>query len=58
MKKIMIICLLAFVAGCSGVTKESLGIAKKAPNEKVVEQRKPLSLPPEFDLRPVVETQN
>lgn len=58
MKKIVIVCLLAFVAGCSGVTKESLGIANKAPNEKVVEQRKPLSLPPEFDLRPVVEDQN
>ena len=55
MKKIVILCLLAFVAGCSGVTKETLGIASKAPNEKLVETRKPLSLPPEFDLKPVVE---
>ena len=53
MKKIVILCLLAFVAGCSGITKETLGIAKKSPNETVVETRKPLSLPPEFDLRPV-----
>ncbi len=58
MKKIVILCLLAFVAGCSGITKETLGIAKKSPNERVVETRKPLSLPPEFDLRPVVDVES
>ena len=46
------ILVIALLSACSGVTKESLGIAKNSPNEKVVEQRNPLSLPPEFDARP------
>lgn len=53
MRVLMIICLIAGLAACSNVTKEKLGLARKAPNEHLVEQKAPLSLPPEFDLRPV-----
>ena len=35
------------LAACSTATKEKLGLTKKAP----------LSLPPEYDLRPVVDPQ-
>ncbi len=46
------ILMIVLLSACSGVTKEKLGIAKKVPNEKLVEQRVPLSLPPEFDIEP------
>ena len=48
---------LALVVGLSacGATKESLGLNKKAPNEFMVTPNKPLCLPPEYELRPVVE---
>lgn len=43
---------VATLSGC-GMTKEKLGFAKQAPDEFMVMSRAPLSLPPEFDLRPV-----
>ncbi len=46
------------LAACSSATKEKLGIAKKAPDEFMVVPRAPLSLPPEYNLRPVVEPQS
>ena len=52
MRFIFAVLLVAVLSACSGVTKETLGIAKKTPNEKLVEQRAPLSLPPEFNLSP------
>ncbi len=55
MRILMVFCLILSVAACSGMTKEKLGLAKKTPNEKLVEQRAPLSMPPEFHLRPVNE---
>ena len=52
MKKIFVFGVL-FLAACSNVTKEDLGLARKSPNERLVEQRNVLSIPPEFGLRPV-----
>ena len=52
MKFVYVVLLIAVLSACSGVTKETLGIAKKSPNEKLVEQRAPLSLPPEFNESP------
>ncbi len=46
------------VAACGSATKEKLGLSRKAPNEFLVMPRAPLSLPPEYDLRPVVENQS
>lgn len=40
------------LAGCSGGVQESLGLKKKAPDEFAVVRHAPLSLPPNFDLRP------
>ncbi len=54
MRTLLVLCVVFGLAACSNVTKETLGIAKKAPNEKLVEERAPLSLPPEFDKRPTV----
>lgn len=54
MKKLVICLAMAAALGaCSNVTKEKLGLTKKAPNEFMVTTRPPLSLPPEYDLRPV-----
>lgn len=54
MRILLMICVVAGLAACSGLTKEKLGIAKERPNETLVEKRAQLDLPPEFDLRPVV----
>ena len=43
--------LALVLSGCSGV-KESLGLGKNAPDEFAVYSRAPLSLPPDFGLRP------
>lgn len=47
--------MLLVLAGCGNINRETLGMNKKAPNEFMVTTRPPLSLPPEYDLRPVVE---
>ena len=58
MKKLAIGLLTVLsLAACSNVTKEKLGIAQKAPNEFMVAPKAPLSLPPEYDLRPVSDMQ-
>lgn len=43
-------CALA-LAGCGGV-KQQLGLERKSPDEFAVVKRAPLSLPPDFSLRP------
>jgi hypothetical protein len=40
------------LAGCGGDIWQTLGLAKKPPDEFVVVTRAPLSLPPDFTLRP------
>jgi len=40
------------VAGCGGNVKQQLGIAKRAPDEFSVVTRAPLSMPPDYGLRP------
>src|ERR1700749_332981 len=39
------------LAGC-GEVRESLGLGRNAPDEFAVVDRPPLSMPPDFDLRP------
>ncbi len=51
---VVMVALLS-IAACGATTKEKLGLSRKAPNEFLVMPRAPLSLPPEYDLRPVVE---
>jgi hypothetical protein len=45
--------LMMLLTACSGGTvQDALGINAKAPDEFVVVKRAPLSVPPEFDLKP------
>lgn len=53
MRKILVLGLVLAVAACSWGRKD-LGLANVSPDETQVEVRKPLSLPPEFDVRPSV----
>lgn len=45
------------LSACSRESKEKWGLVRNAPNEFMVAARAPLSLPPEYDLRPVAEIQ-
>ena len=54
-KTVLIFTAIALLGACSNVTKKSLGLTNSAPNEFMVEPRAPLSLPPEYHLRPVKE---
>jgi len=54
MKKIIISSLvIGILCGCS-MTKKDFGLEKDAPDEMLVVSRSPLSIPPEFGLRPIV----
>lgn len=57
MKKLIFVLVLTGILGGCGLTKEKLGIARKAPDENMVTVRQPLSVPPEYDLRPVADAQ-
>ena len=50
-KKVALVALIISVGGCEGV-REAAGIAKKAPDEFAVVTRAPLSMPPDYGLRP------
>lgn len=52
-KVIIAIALLTTVSACSTNTREALGIKRKAPDEFKVLSHAPLSVPPEFSLRPI-----
>ena len=47
-------CIILLLNGCGGV-KEKIGIIQKAPDEFQVYENKPLSVPPNFELRPPAE---
>ena len=49
---LLLVCV-SVLAGCSPERMEDLGLAKKAPNEHAVSTRQPLTLPPDYNLRPV-----
>ncbi|WP_374368959.1 DUF3035 domain-containing protein [Dongia sp.] len=49
------LCLLALPAlagGCSNTTREALGLTKRSPDEFQVVSNAPLSMPPDYNLRP------
>jgi hypothetical protein len=51
--RFLLVVLPMLTAACSGgEVRQSLGLNQKAPDEFVVYSRPPLSVPPEFDLRP------
>ncbi len=49
--KTLLLCLLLAVTGCSGV-KQQLGVGRNSPDEFAVVKRAPLTLPPDYALRP------
>lgn len=55
MKKLIFVFVLTGILSGCGLTKEKLGISRKAPDETMVTVRQPLSVPPEYDLRPVAD---
>lgn len=48
----LLIALMAVLTACEGDVKESLGLKREGPDAFNVVARPPLSLPPEFNLRP------
>ena len=53
MKKIIICLIFTFLMSC-GLTNKDLGLEKASPDEMLVVSREPLSIPPEFGLRPLI----
>lgn len=51
-KKLFVMCSLLLLAACGGGVKETLGLNREAPDEFRVVSRPPLSVPPQFSLRP------
>ena len=55
MKRFLAPCLLMLpllLTACEGGVREAIGLTRDAPDEFVVVSRPPLSIPPEFSLRP------
>ncbi len=48
---VLAFCIVCLLNAC-GLTKKDLGLAKDTPDETKVETRKPLDLPPDFDVLP------
>lgn len=51
-KKLFLIVCVCFVLSACGLTKKDLGLSASTPDEAKVETRKPLDLPPDFDVLP------
>jgi hypothetical protein len=54
-KTALIALFLPLIAACSGKAKDTLGLRRTAPDEFRVISNPPLSVPPEFSLRPPAE---
>ena len=54
MRKVFTLALLTMVLTVSacGITKKTLGFANEGPDETKVRTNPPLTLPPEYDVRP------
>ena len=53
-KTVLFLICVSILSGC-GLTRSDLGLEKATPDEMLVVSRAPLSIPPEFNLRPIVE---
>ncbi len=54
--RIILVVNLLFLYSCGGV-KENIGLIKKSPDEFQVYEKKPLSVPPTFELRPPLDSE-
>ena len=53
-KKIFLFSFITIIMSSCGMTNSDLGFEKTSPDEMLVVSRAPLSIPPEFGLRPVI----
>ncbi|MDA0781795.1 MAG: DUF3035 domain-containing protein [Rickettsiales bacterium] len=53
-KGFILITSLSFITSCSGSVRDTLGMRRSAPNEFRVVSNPPLSVPPEFSIRPPI----
>lgn len=56
MKKILLSSICLMLLSACELTRSDLGLEKESPDEMLVVSRAPLSIPPEFGLRPLVVT--
>lgn len=56
MRKILLSSICLMMLSACGLTRDDLGLEKESPDEMMVISRAPLSIPPEFGLRPLVVT--
>ena len=54
MKKIIMSSVCVAMLCACGLTRKDLGLEKDSPDEMMVVSRAPLSIPPEFKLRPII----
>ncbi len=54
MKKIILSSVCVAMLCACGLTRKDLGLEKDTPDEMMVVSRAPLSIPPEFKLRPII----
>lgn len=58
MKKLMLACFVVALLSACGLTKKNLGLEKVAPDEGQNSAKEQLVVPPNYNLRPVVPTEN
>ena len=55
MKKLVMAFVLLSMLGACGLTKKDLGLEKKTPDASNVSAKEALTLPPNYNRRPVVD---
>ena len=55
---LILVCILVMVLSACGITKKDLGLSRQGPDESQVQTNQPLVLPPEFNVRPKVDTKD
>lgn len=57
LSSLMLVVIVCSISACSSV-KRTLGIENSSPDEFMVTTRAPLTLPPDYDLRPLTGNPN
>lgn len=53
-KTLLVMGAVLAICSCSNSQKEELGLVNNAPDETLVTTRRPLVIPPEYNLRPAI----
>jgi len=54
----ILICVILLALSSCGITKKTLGLSKEGPDENLVQTNQPLVLPPEYNVRPKVNSKD